>query len=433
MNRLLVLLLVGLAGTVLYFRVLREPPVIEDPVPAVTDAPVAPTDPDVPPGAEQFMVQVTPPSPDELRILPAQSLSAGLYDRGQWRGKPAVADLDRDGDLDLVTALRRWDRSTPGEGIYVFLGDPATGRWTEMLKGLRRDLNYGGAEVGDVNGDGTLDIAFSGHDQNPHVFLNGLDFAEGGWATHSLSGIETETVSADVALGDLDGDGDLDLAVIGQFPRRGGLFVFRGNGEGDFEQWTELLPALDYGAQVAIEDLNGDGVGELLAATSLGPKVWRYDGEGDFVQERGIAPSKAGGTDLAIATLDLDLDGTVELLVGGLSYQDHPGLQAFQRTEDGSWSRWEGDLPNVDYLYDIEVASLAPNAPASVLLAGKTGIWVLDHSAPGALTVRGRIADTEGALNVGAGDVDGDGHDEIIFVGFGGVRVLKLVDKEQIR
>ena len=79
-------------------------------------------------------------------IIEAASLSEGLFEHGQWRGKPALADLDGDGRRDLVASVRRWDSETMGDGLFVWLGDGGSS-WTPAIEGLRRDMGYGGARV----------------------------------------------------------------------------------------------------------------------------------------------------------------------------------------------------------------------------------------------------------------------------------------------
>jgi hypothetical protein len=364
-----------------------------------------------------------------LPVLATTSRSEGLFETGDWRGKPALVDLDGDGKLDLVSALRRWNASTAGEGIHVWLGD-GTGKWRAKNEGLRRDMGYGGVDIADFDGDGRPDIAFSGHNVKPHVFLNCLDQEQGGFAT-TAEGLDLEVVCIDVAAGDLDGDGHPDLVTLGQFPQEGGMLVYKGDGRGGFSRMVELLPPLHYGAQLRVVDLEGDGKNELIAMTDLGPRVWRHDpAQGLIDVSDGLPAPAIGGSDLGIVALDLDGDGRLELVCAGLPYEGHPSLRAFRRDGD-RWVDFVTELPDQEPYYDIEIARLGRDKP-SLVLGSKHGITILDMTAPGKFAARGVLAGSEGCLNVGAGDIDADGVDEIVFVGFGAVRVL-AVDAAAIR
>ncbi|UCC94027.1 MAG: Ig-like domain-containing protein, partial [Thermoplasmata archaeon] len=80
------------------------------------------------------------------------SASSGLPDDGDYI-ENAVGDLDGDGDPDIVTA-----GSYGGEyGVHVYYGD-GSGSWSEDSQGLNDNTQYVGVDLGDYNGDGTLDI-----------------------------------------------------------------------------------------------------------------------------------------------------------------------------------------------------------------------------------------------------------------------------------
>ena len=129
-----------------------------------------------------------------------------------------------------------------------------------------------------------------------------------------------------VAVGDLTGDGVPDLAVAADLG--GGPRVRLFNGK-TFAQVADFLAIEDAvfrgGANVAIGDLNGDGVGDLLVAAGFGggPRVTGYDGRtlGQtggpklFADFFALESSFRGGVTLAVA--DTNGDGRADLVVGG--------------------------------------------------------------------------------------------------------------------
>ncbi len=134
-------------------------------------------------------------------------------------------------------------------------------------------LSSYGVALGDLDGDGDLDafVANSGiyGDQNK-VWLND------GTGTFTDSGQSLgNTHSADVALGDLDGDGDLDAFVTNwSDPNK----VWLNDGTGDFTDSGQSLGSSDSWG-VALGDLDGDGDLDAFVANSYGEpnKVWLND------------------------------------------------------------------------------------------------------------------------------------------------------------
>lgn len=367
-------------------------------------------------------IPMLPEGTPELHI---RDLSGDLPKSGQWRGHPVIADLDGDGKGDLIAAIRRYDRQQPGEGIWVWRGD-GKGNWTPMLDGLRRDMGYGGAEIGDLDRDGRPDIAFSGHDVPPHVFINGLgNDGTGSWAGTD-EGIDCDVICLDVGLGDCDGDGILDLAVVGLMPKVGGLYVYKGTGLGTFTPLGEVLSRTHYGADVRIVDLDGDGRGEIVAATDTGPRVWTYDAERGFVDASvGLAKPIIGGADLALLAVELDGQPGLELVAAGLGHTGTPSLRIYRR-EEGEWKTWGSGLPDLLPWYDVAAGHFSPDGRPHLVLAGKRGVVVMQVAKTGECRLVGHIPGTEETLNVIAGDVDGDGVDEIAWVGFTGVSVVAV-------
>jgi hypothetical protein len=194
----------------------------------------------------------------------------------------ASADLNGDGTLDIAMSGSRISGPPPHPGYsFVLLRDPADA--ARFLPPVRyeagNDPDF--LVVGDINGDGLKDLAVANYGSpdgsikgsasiflqdpaTPGRFLPATEFA-------------TASRSASVAIGDLNGDGRLDLAVAN--PVSGGpggtiSILFQAPGSpGSF------LPAANYPGifqplSVAIGDLNGDGNADI--AVSDGGAVLYY-------------------------------------------------------------------------------------------------------------------------------------------------------------
>jgi hypothetical protein len=158
-------------------------------------------------------------------------------------GSAAAADLNKDGKLDLIVmgntghpkdpAGGRLTRVYLGQGNGTFAED--SGQKYEKIPnsaGWIVPMMSGDIGVGDLDGDGDLDLVMAGNnnDKSLYVYLNEkgvfqqtvLDKMKQGIGTNTLSGSGSSDASTecDVYLGDLDGDGDLDIVVNG----RGGAF-----------------------------------------------------------------------------------------------------------------------------------------------------------------------------------------------------------------
>jgi len=124
-------------------------------------------------------------------------------------GGAAMGDIDRDGDLDLVGTSGGFDRITPltllknnGEGVFTYTPE------YNFLVSLSR------ISLGDFNEDGASDV-FLGRLERPNGI--GLNDGSGNFVDSGLQFGE-DHMEGISAIGDLDGDGDLDLfvAVYGQ-------------------------------------------------------------------------------------------------------------------------------------------------------------------------------------------------------------------------
>lgn len=239
------------------------------------------------------------------------------FDFGEEAGATvavAAGDLDGDGRPDIVTA----DWSGESRGIHVWRNEGG-GRLTHGGTYGSPGESPFGIDLGDLDGDGALDIAVVVGQRNPqdpgaegfeydrwepggqdHVLLN--DGTGRFWDRIELG--EPDDRSVCVELADLDGDGDVDV-VIG-YERGEGFYryegpgrelwfsrvtpgyygtVFLNDGPAAFREASEFNAHLGTPRELLAGDVNGDGYPDLVAAASgtsavflnaLGPTVGHW-------------------------------------------------------------------------------------------------------------------------------------------------------------
>lgn len=231
----------------------------------------------------------------------------------------ALGDLDGDGDLDAFVI--NWN----GKPDQVFLNN-GRGKFSDSGQKLG---DWFGSDValGDVDQDGDLDALVSNNgEESDNATVLWLNDGQGKF-TDSQQRLGFTNASA-VALGDLDGDGDLDafIANSSHMDAKPADKVWLNNGKGVFSDSKQSLGSF-YDLTVELGDMDGDG--DLDAFTGIwkaGPRVWLNDGKGKFVdsQVRLASRNSAG-----VAIADLDGDGDLDVFVSTntwLGGDGHPRL-----------------------------------------------------------------------------------------------------------
>ncbi len=207
-----------------------------------------------------------------------------------------AADLDGDGDEDLLALSPEGGDGTGGGSLLAFLNDGA-GRFTPLASALPRGVRLwmGQFVLADFDGDEDLDLAAVTQDAKVEVWR----FASGRFERTWMQQLPGALLS--VARVDMEGDGDQDLHVVG--PRR---FFLLNDGAGQFTPGPE--DATQGAERVLWDDVDGDGDADGVTLRWRDPPLLL----------RQQAPGKFHGVPLPLvaeggAWTDLDLDGKAEL------------------------------------------------------------------------------------------------------------------------
>lgn len=251
---------------------------------------------------------------------------------GGWAS--SAGDVDMDGDNDIALFMGYQLRLLLNQGGSQE-GQPGEFRLKQSIAGPERNGQYGSVLLGDLNNDGYLDGIVVGccgrlftidlADSAPNisgVWLNtGPDQGFGRQMT-TLADLEGLAVP-DAALGDLDGDGDLDLFAAVTAPSEGqnrnpADRVLFNDGDGNFIDSTQRLGDSNSTA-VSLGDLDGDGDLDALVGNPSGALVWINQGgvqgaqAGTFVT---ALPALDSGPVQTLFLADFDGDGDLDALLG---------------------------------------------------------------------------------------------------------------------
>lgn len=308
------------------------------------------------------------------------------------------ADFNRDGYPDLIFVAEE------DHAHQLFLGGSG-GEFTDASDRLPKMSEGNGLAVGDVNGDGLPDIVIgnSGEERWNKLRASGQNFL---WLNDpkqpgtfidatatNLPAYEDDT--QDIALADLDGDGDLDMVVANESPPNR---VLMNDGKGHFREAPKALQLLTplETREVHVFDANGDKRPDILFLNlTSNNKKWDKDpqarllinkGRGKFRDETKTRLPANRFSSWGGMVMDFNHDGHPDLIVGAIDVPGFKPLQLRAYANDGkgrftdvtasvmpaatvarSWSMAKGDV-NGDGVEDLFVGSWGTQAR---LLLGK--------------------------------------------------------------
>jgi len=222
----------------------------------------------------------------------------------------AAADLNHDGKLDLVVASFY---NSPG-GISVLLGNgdgtfapavsypaPGAGAFTNAVA------------IGDFNGDGHPDIAATNYDGNDLSVFIGV----GDGTFKSALNYPASINPVGLITGDFNGDGRQDIASVAGYNLSAAVTVLIGRGDGTFTTHVNrTIPPYPY--DIAVGDFNGDGKLDLVVDSFNTPgsvSILLGADNGSFTSRKDI---HIGNHPAFLATGDFNGDGRLDVVANAM-------------------------------------------------------------------------------------------------------------------
>lgn len=236
----------------------------------------------------------------------------------------ALADLDGDGDLDLVV-------NSMGGGTWCLFND-GRGRFTRLTNRPLLNLNKAGESLalGDVDGDGDLDL-----------YVTNYRF----WSYRDKPGMKfrVEEIDGKMVVTSVEGRPVTEPDLVGRFTVRAGGGGFEEHGEDDLlalndgqgrftpVSWTEgaflnedgrplPYPPYDWGLSVMMRDINGDGAPDLYVCNDFDSpdRVWINDGQGRFRLIPRLAIRSTSIFSMGVDFADVNRDGFDDFFTGDM-------------------------------------------------------------------------------------------------------------------
>jgi len=278
----------------------------------------------------------------------------------------AAGDLNGDGRPDLVMSVQR-----ESSGIMVWMNEGAR-KWKRGVVPVEVN-QYEGIRLADVNNDGYNDIiAANGTSDDDGGIQVYLGDGNGGWRAEAGPTVNGRYM--DVVADDFNGDGNMDIAGA-SWGAYGAVRVWLGDGTGNWSPVAPVCAGNFYGLSIC--DINGDGKTDLVAGTyKNGIMLLVSKGNGEFEATYGPVDK---GSFWRVIGADMDYDRIPDIVAGSV---DGHGIMGWLNRKNKGWKPVNGVFPTIGNNYDLVAADLDGDGHKEIVYAGYgEGVKILSGTA----------------------------------------------------
>ncbi|MEO0144099.1 MAG: VCBS repeat-containing protein [candidate division WOR-3 bacterium] len=362
---------------------------------------------------------------------------------GGWDNDPDIYDVNKDGFLDLVVT----DESGNNKHAWIYFNTNGCGNFSQNTRvtAVSDIESIDEIDEGDADGDNDIDLFTVGHssyDEDVVLLINNGN--SNSWSKcvicMNLNGDCSNSTPGSgeaegIAVGDLDNDGDLDIAVthlndgsvywFEKLPNNANSGFGCNNIDGKshrYNRYQIYAGGTGIAWDVWIADLNNDGRNDIVATTQREVMYFRNNGGNPPTFTKITIENNSSANFYALWVKDINSDGDLDVIVtdrtGKVKIYRNDGLGNFPNT---SWITL-----NVNNPMGVVVADLEPDGDQDIFVASYVPndkiIYIFENTSGNVLDNQNIIFNkitpfgvpNRSYFGLGVGDVDGDADPDLV-------------------